>query len=271
MTSSARVHLFHWNAAEAGTFRQRIEAAGYRVTLHTAGGGLSVKAMSGTAVVVIDLSRLPSQGRAVASWLRGNRGTRQIPIVFVDGEPGKLARVKQDVPDAVYTSSKQIAQALKRAIKNAPSDPVIPPQMMASGRSTAGKLGIKEGSRVALIDAPSNVAKVLGTLPANVEVVEDGPGTVTLWFVLDPFEFERGLPARRKLAAVSRLWIIWKKGNPTGLNSNRVREAVLKLGLVDYKICSLDGVWSGIAVAGRDRGEPGRLRSGTRAQVRAAN
>jgi hypothetical protein len=41
------------------------------------------------------------------------------------------------------------------------------------------------------------------------------------------------------------------------LNGNFVREAALAVGLVDYKICSLDGVWSGMLFAlKKDRRAP---------------
>jgi hypothetical protein len=33
------------------------------------------------------------------------------------------------------------------------------------------------------------------------------------------------------------------------LNGNFVRQGALAMGLVDYKICSVDGVWSGMVFA----------------------
>jgi hypothetical protein len=51
------------------------------------------------------------------------------------------------------------------------------------------------------------------------------------------------------LASKGRLWIVWRKGRSDGLNGNFVREVALAVGLVDYKICSLDGVWSGMLFA----------------------
>ena len=46
------------------------------------------------AAVIIDLSRLPSQGRDMGLALRQRKGTRSIPLVFVEGDPKKVARVK---------------------------------------------------------------------------------------------------------------------------------------------------------------------------------
>ena len=251
MRAAPLVQLFHWNAEEAKGLVKTLEASGYEVALHSKGGGLSARAMASAAAVVIDLTRLPSQGRAVAAWLRGSKSTRTIPIVFVNGDADKVARVKQDVPDAVYASSKSVVGVLKKV--KSPTMPVIPRQMMASTRSTAAKLGIRENTRVALIDAPAHSAQILGELPKGVTVLEgsEGPAEVTLWFVHDVSDYERKLPSRRTLAVRSRLWILWKKGRQDGLNGNRVRNASAALGLVDYKICSLDGVWSGMAFAVR--------------------
>jgi hypothetical protein len=69
--------------------------------------------------------------------------------------------------------------------------------------------------------------------------------------VHDPGEFAASLPARRALASKGPLWIVWRKGREDGLNGNFVREAALAVGLVDYKICSLDSVWSGMLFAVR--------------------
>jgi hypothetical protein len=118
----------------------------------------------------------------------------------------------------------------------------------APGRTAAQKMGIRAGSTVGLIDPPADYAKVIGELPEGV-VMEEGAGRVcpvTVWFVHDAGEYEAALPLRRSLAARSRLWIVWQKGRHDGLNGNFVRERALAVGLVDYKICSLDGVWSGM-------------------------
>jgi hypothetical protein len=52
-----------------------------------------------------------------------------------------------------------------------------------------------------------------------------------------------------KLAAHTRLWILWRKGQKDGLNGATLRRAACDLGLVDYKICSVNQTWSGMAFA----------------------
>jgi len=250
-----RVRLFHWKSKEAEVLVAKLRAAGFEAVHRAETQSPSVRELkeSGAVAVVIDLSRLPSHGKYVGAWVRGAKSTRHIPLVFVGGEAEKVAAIKKQIPDAVYSSIAGVGAALKKAIAQPPRDPVVPRQMMetAPGRTAAQKMGIREGSTVGLIDPPADYLKVLGVLPQGVVLEEDSRRVcpLTVWFVHDPGEYEAALPSRRLLAARSRLWIVWQKGRRDGLNGNFVREAALAMGLVDYKICSLDGVWTGMVFA----------------------
>lgn len=251
MDDMPRVRLYHWKATEAGPLVAKLRAAGFEV-VHKPEARTSTRELkqSGVAAVVIDLSRMPSHGKYVGAWLRGSKSTRHIPLVFVGGEAEKVAAIKKQIPDAAYASVTGICTALKKAIRNPPSEPVVPRQMMESapGRTAAQKMGIREGNMVRLIDPPADYLKVIGELPDGVVLEEDSRRAcpITIWFVHDAREYEAALQSRRVLAARSRLWIVWQKGRRDGLNGNFVRQAALAMGLVDYKICSLDGVWSGM-------------------------
>jgi len=255
MRAMRRVRLFHWKSKEAEALIGRLRAAGFEAVHNPETQSPSVRELkeSGAVAVVIDLSRLPSHGKYVGAWVRGAKSTRHIPLVFVGGEAEKVAAIKKQMPDAVYSSIAGVGAALKKAIARPLSDPVVPRQMMetAPGRTAAQKMGIREGSTVGLIDPPADYLKVLGVLPEGVALEEDSRRVcpVTVWFVHDPGEYEAALASRRLLAVRSRLWIVWQKGRRDGLNGNFVREAALAMGLVDYKICSLDGVWTGMVFA----------------------
>ena len=206
--------------------------------------------------VVIDLSRLPSHGREMAIALRGSKQTRQIPILFLDGAPEKVALVKQNLPDAVYAGSARLVSALRKCIAERPENPVVPQQMMDryAGRTTAQKLGIAPQSRVAVIDAPRDYARVLGMLPEEVECDEESwhGCAVTVWFVEHPDTFLAALPGMRRAAAVSKLWVAWPKKaarKDSLLNESTIREMAIESGLVDYKICSVNETWSGLCFA----------------------
>jgi hypothetical protein len=71
--------------------------------------------------------------------------------------------------------------------------------------------------------------------------------------VRDPDLFQAGLPAMRTRAAKSRLWIIYpklqaktKKKTEGGLTQTFIRTSALAIGLVDYKICSVNETWTGL-------------------------
>ena len=245
-----RVRLFHWRADEAKPLIAVLRAGGYEVDYpgDKVNGSWRSLRESPPLAAVIDLTRMPSHGRWVAAGIRATKSIRHIPIVFVDGESEKVESIRKMLPDAVYTSRSRLASALKRV--KPLSDPVAAPQMMnRTDRTTAEKLGIKAGARVALIDPPADYARVLGKLPQDVSLEEEPEETLplTLWFVREPNGYLVGLNAMRKRALTSRIWIIYPKGRQTsGLTQSLIREAALSVGLVDYKVCSVNEVWTGL-------------------------
>src|SRR5437016_1414936 len=170
MTGGPRVRLFHWRAEEAKPLIAEMEAAGYKVEYagDKANGNFRSIREAPPHALVIDLTRLPSHGRYVANALRLQKATSSVPIVFVDGEPEKVAKIRQELPDALYTSRAKLASTLKRA--KPVKDPVKPASTIASysDRTVAQKMGIREGTSVAVIDAPRDYAKILGPMPKGV-------------------------------------------------------------------------------------------------------
>jgi hypothetical protein len=246
----SRVRLFHWRAEEAQTLVAALRAGGYTVDYpgdKTNGSWRSLRENPPLAAV-IDLTRLPSHGRYVAAEIRASKSLRSIPIVFVDGDPEKVERIRRELPDATYTSRSRLISTLKRT--KPPADPLVAPRMMdRTDRTTAEKLGIKTGARVALIDPPADYPRVLGKLPDDVSLEEQTEETLplTLWFIRDPDGYMAGLGPMRKRALTSRIWIIYPKGrNASGLTQSLIREAALSVGLVDYKACSVNEVWTGL-------------------------
>ncbi|MEJ2237251.1 MAG: hypothetical protein P8X82_03060, partial [Gemmatimonadales bacterium] len=116
---------------------------------------------------MVDLTRLPAQGRDMALAVRHYKSTRNVPVVFVDGDAEKVARIRKQVPDAVYATWRSIRGAIRRAIANPPEEPVAPRTLLDgySGTPLVKKLGIKEGSIVALLGAPRGFESVMRDLP----------------------------------------------------------------------------------------------------------
>jgi len=114
------------------------------------------------------------------------------------------------------------------------------------------KLGIKEGSRIALINAPKDFARELGELPPNAQIVTriTNPLDIVLLFVLSERALLRDFQKlAEKLASNGMIWVAWPKkssGVATDLSFDRVQHIGLDSGLVDVKICAIDDVWSGL-------------------------
>ncbi len=114
------------------------------------------------------------------------------------------------------------------------------------------KLGIKEGSRIALINAPEDFQRTLGDLPDKAMFVTrlTKPLDIVLLFVLTERALLRDFTKlAEKLATDGMIWVAWPKkssGVTTDLTFERVQRIGLDSGLVDVKICAIDDVWSGL-------------------------
>jgi hypothetical protein len=179
--------------------------------------------------------------------------------VFVEGQPEKVKRVRQNLPDAVYTDWARIGSSLRRAINTPASNPVVPPSSLAgySGTPLPEKLGIKPGSSLALVGAPEEYPEAMGALPEGVTVRKQARGRNhrIIWFARSARELERRLQSVvRALADGGGLWIAWPKQASeleSDLTQALVRRTGLDSGLVDYKVCAIDATWSGLLFARR--------------------
>lgn len=123
-----------------------------------------------------------------------------------------------------------------------------------SGTPLPQKLCIKEGGKVAVINAPRAFAKTLGKLPRNATVHEglsgEGLFDVIVVFVMSRTQLQQQITAtRRHMTPAAGLWISWPKkssGVATDVTENTVREIALPTGLVDNKVCAIDETWSGL-------------------------
>jgi hypothetical protein len=123
-----------------------------------------------------------------------------------------------------------------------------------SGTPLAKKLGIVEGSTLALVGAPPGV---INGLPPDVTVKRQARGTadVVVAFFTEWRDFERRIDVLGRMIFPSGgLWVAWPKrasGRTTTMDEHAVREVALPLGLVDNKVCAIDETWSGLRVVWR--------------------
>jgi len=254
----SRIRLFHWRFQEAEPLLKQLKSLGHEVEYPNDKGletPLRALRESRPDVIVIDLTRLPARGRNQAVAIRGQASIRNIPLVFVDGDREKVEKIRQELPDAIYVSRDKLASALKRAKPLArPLTPVY------SRRTPAEKLGIKSGSRIAVLDAPADYEKVIGPIPIGASLEEEPESVLpfTLWFARDVETYLAGLSRLRRLAvAQSRVCVIYPKRQAgDGESTNRLdlhfaRNAALRMGLVHYKTCSMDAKWTAMLMAVR--------------------
>lgn len=251
-----RVRVVHWNAEEAAGLLDACRQAGYMVDYdHGSGSSVMRAARKGPApdAIVIDLTRLASHGREVAVALRNYKALRTTPIVFVDGEAEKVEKTRERVPGAYFCRRTQLSRTLKKALTAGPMSPPAATPMMELYRSrfTFQKLGVKPGMSLGVVHPPRDYLSALGEMPEAVEIIEDPESAqdVTVWFVYDLDSFLDELSCMRAMADKTKLWIAWRKGAKNGVTQNSVRESAREFGLVDYKICAIDGHWSGMLFA----------------------
>lgn len=116
-----------------------------------------------------------------------------------------------------------------------------------SGTPLLKKLGIKESSRVILINAPAELVVPLGPLPMGREAATLD---LALLFVSSQAELlGRVKPVLRRLSTNGALWIAWPKKTSkvaTDIVEGDLRTLLLPLGIVDVKVCAISEIWSGL-------------------------
>jgi CheY-like chemotaxis protein len=258
--SRRTVRLVHWKEEEVPERVARLEAAGFAVDGEVPGTSIGIKALRENPpdAFVIDLGRLPSHGREVARALRQAKGLRQIPIVFVAGAEATVAQAREELPDAGFCGWDGVGQALTAAIAAPPAEPVVPrsDSGTGSGKPLATKLGLKEGTVVALLDPPEGIEATLGELPAGVTLRRGNRGAreTTLWFMTSSRELERRFEAVARAVGEGTLWVAWPKrssGVASDLGEDAIRDFALARGMVDTKVCAIDATWSGLRLTRR--------------------
>lgn len=254
------VRLIHWNEDEGLERRKQLEAFGFEAAFDFSDGltfVLRELRASPPDAVVIDLTRLPYHGREVARALRGAKATRHLPLVFVGGDPERVKTTRALLPDATYTTWGHAKTAIAKAIARPVKNPINPGDLM-SGRPVVAKIGVKPGFKVALMASPKGFAETLKPLPAKVTFTARPDPKVDLFlcFARSGRELQAHLSSVGGVAESQTMWLFWPKkasGVKSDLDGNVVRNSGLAAGWVDYKVCSVDATWSGLAFKKRRR------------------
>jgi hypothetical protein len=246
-----RVLIIHRDSPEAIERAARLCTLGFDAAPYLSLGAKGFRGIRQDPphAILIDLTRLPSYGKAMGVLLRQQKSLGSIPLVFIEGDPDKAAQVRALLPDAQYTTWDKVPAAIGKALRQAPSD-VLPPR--DSGRPLLAKLGIGQQSRVAMLHPPEGFA-----LPGVRAQKQVGDADVVMVFFRNSPALSRELPELAGMMRKGRrVWVLWPKkasGVAGDLTMVRIREMAAPFGLVDYKVCAVDTTWSGMTLGKRRR------------------
>jgi hypothetical protein len=119
-----------------------------------------------------------------------------------------------------------------------------------SATPQARKLGIKPGSRVALVGAEGWTL----TDPPDIDEAGEGPADVIVAFVHTAAALDTIATLGKRIFPDGSLWIAWPRkaaGHVSDMTENAIRESALPLGLVDVKVAAIDDDWSGLKLVWR--------------------
>jgi len=243
----------HRDLPEAAARASRLRDLGFDGAPYPA---LGAKAFRGIRqdppqVILLDLTRLPSYGKAMGVLLRQNKALGAIPLVFVEGDPEKTAQVREILPDAIFTTWTNVAAAIEKAVRlqsRQPAQPRLPATPLVA------KLGIDETSRVAILHAPEGF-RLPGVSPRK----QPDEADVVMLFFRTSAALSRELPALAGLIQGTqrkgrRVWVLWpKKASAAAgdLSLPLIRSMASAYNLVDYKICAVDDTWSATTLGQR--------------------
>ncbi len=116
------------------------------------------------------------------------------------------------------------------------------------------KLGVREGSTLALVHAPSDFELVT---PASVTMKRSARGRadVVVAFYVRTAHCEREMEALSQMIfPAGSLWVAWPKrasGVDTDVSDHGVRARALARRLVDNKVCAVDDTWTALRLVWR--------------------
>lgn len=116
-----------------------------------------------------------------------------------------------------------------------------------SGTPLLKKIGIKDGDRVLLKNAPRKLPDELRGF-ADAKPAKDV--NVVVLFAMSQAEYQADFASvAKKIVPDGMVWIAWPKkasGIKTDLTEDTIRNHALEGKFVDVKVCAIDDTWSGL-------------------------
>jgi hypothetical protein len=118
-----------------------------------------------------------------------------------------------------------------------------------SGSPLWKKLGFKPGMKVCVLNPPQHYAALIDG-PNDWVMVKTARACDALHlFITEKTELRAIIGHSHSFPPLQMLWVSWpKKTSPLskGLGEDDIRRTALSCGLVDVKVCAVDGDWSGL-------------------------
>ncbi|MCG3173917.1 MAG: hypothetical protein GMKNLPBB_02129 [Myxococcota bacterium] len=111
----AQVFVLHWKPDEALPFLELVRECGHSCTYEFHDGGQAFRKIKARPhhLIVISLAHKPSHGRETAKALLETKATRDIPVVFVDGDAAAVESVRKACPQARFIAFDGLRDILK--------------------------------------------------------------------------------------------------------------------------------------------------------------
>lgn len=109
-----KIFLIHWKDVEAAEYTRLLQEDGWSVNFEAEDGSRACQQITKDPpnVVLIYLNRLPSHGRRTGEHLRKIKVTRDLPIIFVDGNEHAVEKTKEKVPNAILATTLDLERIL---------------------------------------------------------------------------------------------------------------------------------------------------------------
>lgn len=120
-----------------------------------------------------------------------------------------------------------------------------------SGTPLAKKLGIREGSKLLLLNAPEHYFRLFTDFPGDVKMVSTKTkADIIHYFVKEEKQLARDISKLKNgIEQNGLIWVSWPKKSSkviTDITEDVIRNLALQSGLVDVKVCAVDETWSGL-------------------------
>ena len=121
-----------------------------------------------------------------------------------------------------------------------------------SGTPLAKKLGIKDGFKIKLVNAPEHYLRLFSDFPKQTKMIKDDQTKVDFihLFCNNAEQLDSKINIlRNQLLPAGMIWVSWYKKSAkiaTDVTEDIIRSIALKNGLVDIKVCAVDEKWSGL-------------------------